>query len=362
MRRRRRTRLQQILQDRGIDLLILAPGPDMAYLLNFWGHQSERPVLLCIAAESDPFIVIAAFEARALPSLDRDIEVATYGETEDPYELTKRMIDKEFKARRVAVGDHMRARFLLGLQQQLTSSEFTHASQFIRDLRMVKDEDELTTLRDAGKRADSVLDSLLQGSLQSRTEADIGRTLQRLLENVGLREPGSIVASGPNGASPHHRSSDRVIQSGEFVTLDFGGTLNGYWADMTRTLAVGEPTEEMRTVYEVVKAAQQAGVDAVRPGRTCESIDSVVRSIISEAGFGDAFIHRTGHGIGLEEHEEPYIVSGNQLDLVAGMTFSIEPGCYLPGKFGIRIEDIVAVTSEGAERFNHFPRELRIVE
>ena len=171
-----------------------------------------------------------------------------------------------------------------------------------------------------------------------------------------------IVASGPNGASPHHELSDRVIQAGEPIVIDIGGQLhNGYCSDSTRTYCIGEPPAEYAAYHEVLLRAQKAACDAVRPGATCESIDAAAREVITEAGYGEYFIHRTGHGIGIETHEEPYIVAGNTEPLEPGFAFSIEPGIYLPGKHGARIEDIVVCTETGGERLNLTPRELVIV-
>jgi Xaa-Pro aminopeptidase len=171
----------------------------------------------------------------------------------------------------------------------------------------------------------------------------------------------TLVGSGPNGANPHHEFGERVIEEGDMVVLDFGGIVDGYSSDTTRTVHVGEPTDEERKVHEIVQRAQQAGFEAVRPGVACQEIDRAARRVISDAGYGERFIHRTGHGIGLTAHEPPYLVEGEELPLEAGMCFSIEPGIYLPGEFGVRIEDIVAVTEDGGRRLNTTPRELTIV-
>jgi Xaa-Pro aminopeptidase len=195
-----------------------------------------------------------------------------------------------------------------------------------------------------------------------KTEAQLGREIAELLvENGSDTAAFVIVASGPNSASPHHESGERVIGEGDAIVIDFGGTVAGYSADTTRMFHVGEPGAKYREVHAVVLAAHNAGVSAVAPGVTAESVDAAARRVIAEAGYGEYFIHRTGHGIGLDTHEDPYIVAGNSQKLRPGMTFSVEPGVYLPGEFGVRIEDIVACTEHSVDRFNHSSREVVIV-
>ncbi|HZT96444.1 MAG TPA: aminopeptidase P family protein [Chloroflexota bacterium] len=359
--RARRAAVAERLSAEGLDALVATPGADMAYLLDHWAHPSERPQLLIISRTGRSAIVLAGFEARALPALDDDVAVLTYSETTDPYDLAVSQTGLG-TAGRIAVSDPMWSRILLYLMERLPRATFTAASALLAALRMRKDEAELARLREAAVRADSVWPILFQSPLAGRTESEVASGLRRLLEDAGLRQTSAIVAGGPNGASPHHRPGERVIQSGEMVVLDYGGTFNGYWADITRTVAVGKPSAEMALVHETVSRAQQAGYEAVAAGRSCESVDGAARSVVQDAGFGDTFIHRTGHGIGLDGHEEPYIVAGNNMRLEPAMTFSVEPGIYLAGKFGVRIEDIVVVTAAGAERLNQLPRALQFVE
>jgi D-alanyl-D-alanine dipeptidase len=239
---------------------------------------------------------------------------------------------------------------------------FVPSGTALPGLRAVKDADELDALARAGAAADAAFEAILTRPFAGRTELDIAGELAELLRAGGHDSVDfTIVASGPNGASPHHDTGPRRIASGDAVVLDFGGFVDGYGSDESRTVVVGDPPTGFDEIYATVRRAQQAGVDAVRPGVACEDVDRAARAVIDDAGFGDLFVHRTGHGIGLETHEDPYLVRGNETVLRVGMTFSIEPGIYLPGHFGVRIEDIVAVTAEGVRRLNDAPRDLRSV-
>jgi Xaa-Pro aminopeptidase len=229
-------------------------------------------------------------------------------------------------------------------------------------LRAVKDEHELSRLAAAGAAADAAYGEILGVPFAGRRETDVAADLAALLRRFGHEQVDfTVVGSGPNGANPHHEAGDRIIRPGDAVVLDFGGLRHGYGSDTTRTVCVGEPAPELREVHAVVRAAQQAAFEAVRPGVPCEEIDAVARRVITDAGYGPRFIHRTGHGIGVTTHEPPYIVAGEDRPLVPGMCFSIEPGVYLAGRFGVRIEDIVTVTEDGGHRFNDTDRALATV-
>jgi D-alanyl-D-alanine dipeptidase len=229
-------------------------------------------------------------------------------------------------------------------------------------LRAIKDEDELERLTAAGEAADAAFYDIVQVQFAGRKETEIGADLADALKAHGHSEVDfTVVGSGPNGANPHHELGERVIEDGDMVVLDFGGIKDGYGSDTTRTVHVGEPTDEERQVHEIVEQAQQAGFEAVRPGVACQEIDRAAREVIADAGYGEYFIHRTGHGIGLTTHEPPYMVEGEEHLLEPGMCFSIEPGIYLPDRFGVRIEDIVTVTEDGGRRLNNTPREIKIV-
>jgi Xaa-Pro aminopeptidase len=306
-------------------------------------------------------LLVSRLESFGVPPVE-GVEVLPYGETEDGVALLAEALHQSVPIK-CAISDAAWASTLLKLQEVFRDSTFVLASPLLRVLRMRKSPREIELIRQAGLRADRAFEELVRLRFSGRTEREIGSELGDILRNTGLASTswGPIVASGPNGASPHHLTGERVIREGDAVVLDFGGALEGYQADISRTVHVGSPSDEFTRTYEVVKAAQQAGVDAVRPGLAAESVDRETRSVIEKAGYGEYFVHRTGHGLGLEAHEEPYIVAGNPLMLEASMVFSIEPGVYLPGEFGVRIEDIVAVTSQGAERMNNATRDLQIV-
>ena len=251
---------------------------------------------------------------------------------------------------------------LLGLQQALPGTRYVSMTAALPMLRAVKDAEELERLAAAGAAADARFEEILEVRFAGRKETEVAADLAELLHRHGHSQVDfTVVGSGPNGANPHHEAGERTIEEGDMVVLDFGGLKDGYGSDTTRTVHVGEPTDEERDVHELVRRAQQAGFEAVRPGVACQEIDRAARAVIADAGYGDHFIHRTGHGIGLTTHEPPYMVEGETQPLEPGMCFSIEPGIYLAGRFGVRIEDIVAVTEDGGRRLNSTTRELQIV-
>lgn len=289
------------------------------------------------------------------------VEVITWVDGDDPYAAAAKRLGG---SDRVAVSDFTPALHVLALREALPAAEQVLAGPIVRELRMRKDAAEVDALRKAGAAIDRVHARVGDLLRAGRTEAEVGADIAAAIVEEGHAEADFvIVASGPNGASPHHDVSDRVIERGDVVVVDIGGPLpEGYNSDSTRTYSVGEPRDaDVAATYEVLRLAQQAAVDAVRPGVSAESIDAAAREVIEAAGFGEFFIHRTGHGIGLDVHEEPYIVSGNELILEPGMTFSVEPGIYQPGRWGARIEDIVVVTEGGVESVNQRPHELAIV-
>jgi len=355
-------------QSAGLDALFIGVGPDLRYLTGYEAMPLERLTALVIRPGESPRIVVPRLERPAAEAgLRTPVDIETWEETDDPYALATAGIPA---SGRVAVSDTMLAMHLLGVQRSLGPEiEYMLASRVLRGLRMVKDPDEIALLREAAHAADRVVAQIAAGRLVGRTEADVAREVRERLIAEGHDEAlFSIVGSGPNSASPHHEASERVIGAGEPIVLDIGGTLGGYGSDITRTLwvtggdAANGPDEAYRHLFAVLYAAQAAATSAVRPGVSCASIDSTARTIIDAEGYGDAFFHRTGHGIGLEGHEEPYLVAGNDLALRAGMAFSIEPGIYLTGKYGARIEDIVVCGEDGPIVLNEAPRELLVVD
>ncbi|QRP49975.1 Xaa-Pro peptidase family protein [Amycolatopsis sp. FDAARGOS 1241] len=347
------------------DALLIAPGSDLRYLLGQAGGSFERLTTLVIPADGTPALVVPKLEAPGysdVPTADLGVEVVTWVDGDDPYRL---VADRLGKPARVAVSDFTPALHVLALRAALGDAEQTLAGPVVRELRMRKDATELAALRAAGAAIDRVHARVGEWLRPGRTEAEVGADIAAAIVEEGhVVADFVIVGSGPNGASPHHDVSERVIERGDVVVVDIGGPLpEGYNSDSTRTYAVGEPRDaDVAATYAVLQQAQQAAVDAVRPGATAESIDAAARDVIEAAGFGEYFIHRTGHGIGLDVHEEPYIIAGNTLALEPGMAFSVEPGIYQPGRWGARIEDIVVVTETGVEAVNRRPHELVVLD
>jgi Xaa-Pro aminopeptidase len=348
-------RLRGVMERVGVDVTLLSVGADLPYFTGYEASPSERLTVLVVPSGGDPVLFVPLLEAPGVEA--GSFEVRSWSETEDPVDLAASVVNGP---RRVAVGDHMWAVFLTRFQRLWRDTEWVPASQLTSELRLRKEPGEIDLLRRAARGVDRVMDRIPgEVTFAGRTERQVARDLAELTIGEGHESAEfTIVASGPNGASPHHHPGDRVIESGDLVVCDFGGRLGGYYSDSTRTFCVGEPSDEQREVHEVVWAANEAGRSAVAPGVSCEAIDSATRKVIDQAGSGEYFVHRTGHGIGLEVHEHPYMVSGNGRPLETGMTFSVEPGIYLPGRFGVRIEDIVVCTSDGVESLNESDRSL----
>jgi Xaa-Pro aminopeptidase len=347
------------------DALLIAPGSDLRYLIGQAGGSFERLTTLVVPAEGAPALVVPKLEAPGyadIPADELGIDILTWVDGDDPYQLVARRLGKPG---RVAVSDFTPALHVLALRGALGDAEQTLAGPIVRELRMRKDAAEIDALRKAGAAIDRVHARVGEWLRAGRTEAEVGADITAAIVEEGHdRADFVIVGSGPNGASPHHDVSGRVIERGDVVVVDIGGPIaEGYNSDSTRTYAVGEPRDaDVAETFAVLQEAQRAAVDAVRPGVTAESIDAAARDIIAGAGFGEYFIHRTGHGIGLDVHEEPYIIKGNDLQLEPGMTFSVEPGIYQAGRWGARIEDIVVVTDSGVESFNSRPHELVVLD
>jgi Xaa-Pro aminopeptidase len=374
----RLTAARRAAADAGLAALLVGVGADLHYLAGYEAMPLERLTLLVIpTGDEAPLTLVAprleAAPARSCPAVASGVvEVVTWEETDDPMALVASLVTAigrpAGETAAVAISDGMRAAFVLGLQHVLPTARFSLASSVLRSLRMRKDDDEVALLRRAAQAADRVVLAIAAGRLVGRTEDDVAREVRDRLVSEGHDHAEFwIVASGPNSASPHHDPGDRVIAAGEPIVVDIGGRLGGYGSDITRTLWVtgGDPAlgpdPEFLALYTVLQHAQAAAANVVRPGITCERVDIVARTMIADAGHGSMFIHRTGHGIGLEGHEEPYIVAGNRERLAEGMAFSVEPGIYYDGRFGARIEDIVVCGDDGPIILNEVQRHLLVV-
>lgn len=348
---------------RGIAALLITPSADYEYLLGYRAPALERLTCLILPVDGTPALVLPGLEEplarHAMGDLADGLEIVPWGETDDPFRLVSARLGG---ALRVGLQDQMWSRFVLQLQALLDPAELVDASPAIGAVRRIKQPEEVDRLRAAAAAADSAMRTITGERLSGRTEAEVSRRINELLLAAGHDTADfAIVGSGPNSASPHHEPGSRVIATGDAVVLDIGGTRAGYCSDTTRTAFVGEPPRDFAALYEVLRIAQAAACAAVAPGVLARDVDRAARRIIVEAGYAEAILHRTGHGIGMEVHEEPYIAEGNEEPLVMGNVFSVEPGIYIEGVWGARIEDIVVCTDSGGERLNSTTTELAVV-
>jgi Xaa-Pro aminopeptidase len=362
-------RAQDRMTELDVDVLLLSVGPDLPYLTGYEAMPLERLTMLVLPADGDASLVVPRLEAPRVVERPDAFEVVTWNETDDPIALVASLARGPMTA---AIGDRTWARFVVDLQAAMRSTHFRKGSEVMGPLRAVKDAAEIVVLRHAAAAADRVAIELQSGQipLVGRTEAEVSADIgSRLLAEGHHRVNFAIVGSGPNAASPHHDASGRVIEPGDIVLCDFGGTMLGsdgvgYCSDITRCVMAGgvEPSPELRDLYTILHEAQQAAVAAAVVGTPCEDVDAVARRIITEGGYGDHFIHRTGHGIGIEEHEDPYIVGGNCTAIEPGHAFSVEPGIYIEGQWGARLEDIVVAAASGPEPLNEVEHRLVVVD
>jgi Xaa-Pro aminopeptidase len=358
----RLARAQHLAAERGIDALLITPGANLRYLTGYHALPLERLTCLVLPAEGDPTLVVPALERPAAVAASADIDVAAWNETDDPFTLVAGLVGD---AGTIGIDDHMWAERVFALEAALPAARTVLAGPVVQELRIRKEPIEVDALREAGAAIDRVHSRMGEWLMPGRTERQVGADIARAIIDEGHESVDFvIVGSGPNGASPHHELSDRAIEPGDPVVVDIGGTTPaGYCSDSTRNyLADGPAPPGYEEGYAALAAAQQAQREYARPGVTAESVDAVGRRILEDAGYGDLFIHRTGHGIGQETHEEPYIVAGNTLVLEPGMAFSIEPGFYVDGRYGARIEDIAVCTADGLEVLNNTPRELVVLQ
>ena len=354
-------RARERMNELDIEVLLLSVGADLPYLTGYEAMPLERLTMLVLPATGDAHLVVPRLEApRVTPHPDL-FDIVPWEETDDPIRLVAKLVGPA--TRSAAIGDTTWARFVLDLQRARPHTSFMRATRIMAPIRMVKDDDEIAALRDAAHAVDEIAVALRERPFVGRSELDIHRELvERMLAAGHERSNFAIVAAGDHAASPHHEpAADRVVAAGDIVLCDFGGTMSGYCSDITRMFHAGEPPTEVRDAYAVLVEAQEAGVRAATVGTPCAEVDAASRAVITAAGLGERFVHRVGHGIGQEAHEDPYMVAGNDLPLAAGHAFSVEPGIYIEGRFGMRLEDIVVATDAGPVRLNDAPRDLALV-
>jgi Xaa-Pro aminopeptidase len=368
-------RVRQRMIELDVDALLLSHGADLPWLTGYRAMPLERLTMLVLPVAGDPRLVVPALEAPRVAVADELFAIEPWADGRDPIDSVVSALGAGSRSGsdhlRLAASDRAWAASLMALQQRLPDARWMEASRVTSPLRAIKDTSEVAALRMAGAAADRVAAALQRGDLPliGRTEAEVSDHLSTLLVEEGHQQVNfAIVGSGPNAASPHHEPGERVIGRDETVVCDFGGSYSldgdvGYCSDITRTVVTGPPSPEIAACYRVLEEAQQEAVASARAGVTAEHVDKVARDVIDSAGFGELFMHRTGHGIGIEEHEDPYLVSGNRQTLRPGHAFSIEPGIYCSGRFGMRLEDIVVIGDDGRpEPLNSIDHGLVVVE
>jgi Xaa-Pro dipeptidase len=361
----RQAKLHQILESAGLDSLILNPGPSLVYLTGLHFHLSERPVLVFFTPSASPIIVLPELEQQKLKALPYDIQAFSYGE--DPSQWGKVFAAAVQAAKLGNAHNGVEPRQLRLLEYRLLTeaapkAEFISAQDTVSSLRMYKDDSELSAMRKAVDIAQNAINATLPQAKIGISERELAAELTLQLFKFGC-DPEvpftPIVSSGPNSANPHAVPSERKLAPGDLLVIDWGASFGGYFSDITRTFAIGGIDPEYARICNIVLEANTAGRESAKPGLPAESIDQAARAVIELHGFGKFFTHRTGHGLGMESHEDPYIRSGNLLTLKPGMTFTIEPGIYLPGRNGVRIEDDIAITNTDAECLTSLPREVK---
>ncbi len=355
------------MQTLGIDVALLSVGPELPYLTGYDAMPLERLTMLVLPRDGLATLVVPRLEAPRVVERPEVFSVRPWGETEDPVEIVAGLVGS---ARSLAIGDRTWARFLVDLQRALHGRSWSRSADLVGPVRAIKDDAEIAALHSAGAAADRVASQLQGGEipLLGRTEAEVSADIGRRLVDEGHHRVNfAIVAAGANAASPHHEPGSHVIERGEAVLCDFGGTMPGpggvgYCSDMTRVVGVGSVPSELARAYESLQTAQRSAVAGAAVGVTCAAVDALARDALTADGWGEWFIHRTGHGIGIEEHEDPYIVVGNDEPLAPGHAFSVEPGIYLPGAWGIRLEDIVIASDEGPQACNQADHDLVVID
>jgi len=360
-------RAQSLMEAQGVDAMLLSVGADLPYFCGYEAMPLERLTMLVVPRGGDATLIVPGLEAPRVTERPEVFTIRPWAETDDPIAIVAEIVGSASEA---AIGDHTWAGFLVDLQGAMPSTAFRRASTITSPIRSVKDAAEIERLRAASAAVDRIAARLQAGeiTLVGRTEADVSAELGRqIIEEGHDRVNFAIVAAGENAASPHHEAGNRIIREGESVLCDFGGTMIGadgvgYCSDITRCVSIGEPPAEFAELYGVLHEAQRASVEAATVGTPCEEVDRAGRAVIAAAGYGEYFVHRTGHGIGVEAHEDPYIVEGNDTPLAQGHAFSVEPGIYIPGRWGARLEDIVVAAADGPDSLNLADHSLAVVQ
>ena len=360
-----RQRMQRVVDSAttvGLAGVVVTPGPDLVWLTGYRPTAiTERLTMLVLRTDEPPRLLVPVLERPDVESAEgvEAVTLVDWADGTDPYQVAAPLLGT---AGSYGISDSAWALHLLGLQRELPGTAYRSLTDCLPMMRAVKDSSEVARLEAAGAAADAAYAEIIRMPFAGRRETEVAADLAGLLRRFGHEQVDfTVVGSGPNGANPHHEAGERVIQNGDAVVLDFGGLMYGYGSDTTRTVSVGEPSAEVIAVHDVVRRAQQTAFEAVRPGAACQEVDRVARRVITDMGYGEQFIHRTGHGIGVTTHEPPYMVEGETQPLVPDMCFSIEPGVYLPGRFGVRIEDIVVVTEDGGRRLNNTDHGVAVV-
>lgn len=351
---------REMMEKSGVDCLIVPPSSNLLYLTGYRGFMMERPAFLMLFMEQALYVA-PSFELPALEAYVGDaVREIPWEEAENPYEKARQAAGN--RKIRAAIDFSAPVFLYYGLKNYFSDWEWYTDTDILQDMRCCKDPEETALIARAQELSSDAFRRLMGHGIGKMTELQTAELLKQYLEEEGLEASLPIVAAGKNGASPHHGAGDYVIQKGDAVVIDFGGAYGGYHSDITRTLAVSRASEQFREIYHIVKKANLAAKEAIRPGITCGCADRAARKVIEDAGYGGFFTHRLGHGIGLDIHEQPYLVENNERILKAGNVFSDEPGIYLPGKFGIRIEDLLAVSENGAKMLGNLSKDLEIVD
>jgi len=352
------TKTQARMTAEGVDAFLVSPSSDLLYLSGCTLKPSERMTVMALRREGRPTLMVPSLEASNVAWLAPDFDILPWSDPQDPSAMLKEILGAG-EGQTLAVSSQLWASQLLQLQQAFTGARFVPGSQLLDGLRIIKDAEELELMAAVSAMGDRAFEKLLTMRIEGLTEAQVAARLGNFMMDEGFESLDfRIVGSGENGAIPHHSANERLIKSGDPIVLDFGGTYKGYFSDMTRTIHVGQPTDEFRKVYKIVLRAQASAIAAIHLGVDSVAVDAAARDIIAEAGYGKYFIHRTGHGIGLDVHEQPPVGQTGNTALLEGMVFSVEPGIYLPGRFGVRIEDVVAITAQGVRVLSESPRDL----